>query len=248
MIDDQITVIVVSSVLPSHPDTRIIDETIQSVRHHLPKSEIILQIDGLRDEQIDRRDDYDEYITRVLWKSLHEWTNVLPIVFDEFSHQSTMMQKTFEYIRTPLLLYVEGDCPLVTDKKIDWEKCVDYITEGNANTIRFHHEAVLPKEHLPLMVGQDDIFLKTIQWSQRPHLSSVVYYRDTVVPTIPPRSFIEDSYHGIVMNDWYVDGKFGWNKHRLVIYYPDEKDFKRSYTTDGREGGLKFTSDDEVWQ
>jgi hypothetical protein len=98
------------------------------------------------------------------------------------------------------------------------------------------------------MLGVDDVFMRTFQWSQRPHLSSVIYYRDTVMPNLQPRHFIEDVFHGTVINDWYNDGKFGWNKHKLVIYYPDENNIQRSYTTDGREGGLKYTSDDEVWQ
>lgn len=207
-----------------------------------------MQIDGLRDEQSDRKDDYDEYKSRILWKCLHEYTNVLPIVFDEFSHQTTMLQKTMELIRTPLLLYVEGDCPLVEDKPIEWQRCIDFITDGRANTIRFHFEDVIPKEHEPLMIGVTDKFMRTYQWSQRPHLSSVVYYRDTIMPTVTPKFFIEDTFHGVVMNDYLNDGIFGWNKHKLVIYYPDEKHIKRSYTTDGRQGGLKFTTDDEVWQ
>ena len=48
---DKITVILVTSVLPSHPDLKVVEETIGTIRHHLPKSEIILQIDGLRKEQ-----------------------------------------------------------------------------------------------------------------------------------------------------------------------------------------------------
>lgn len=245
---NDITVIIPTSVLPSHPSTRIIDETINSIRHHLPDSEIILQIDGLREEQQDRKADYDEYKTRVLWKCLHEWRNVLPVVFDTLHHQSGMLRETIDLIKTPLLLYMEGDCPLVTDLPIGWDRCKEFIYSGEANTIRFHHEAVIPLEHDDLMIGYKDGFMRTYQWSQRPHLSSVLYYRDVVLPTLPEANFIEDTFHGIVMNDWYQYSKIGWNKHRLWIYFPNRKNIKRSYTTDGREGGLKFTSDDEVWQ
>lgn len=244
---DKITVIVVTSVLPSHPDTRIIDETIATIRHHLPDSEIIMQIDGLREEQIERKADYDEYKTKVLWKCLHEWDNILPIVFDEFSHQTNMMKETIDLIRTPLMLYVEGDAPLTPDRPIDWQKCVDYIMDGHANTIRFHHENVLPTEHEGLMIGgAKDGFRKTYQWSQRPHLSTVLYYKEVVLPSVGQRTFIEDGFHGVVINDWHNNGLIGWYKHRLVIYYP-ENGIQRSYTTDGREGGRKFTSDDDTW-
>ena len=242
-----ITIVVVTSVLPSHPDTRIIDETIKNLRIHLPHNEIIMQIDGLREEQKDRKADYDEYKSRILWKCLHEWKNVLPVIFEEHEHQSGMMRKTIDDIKTPLLLYIEGDCPLTPDMPIDWQKCLNYIEKGEANTIRFHFESVIPEPHKELMLGGSaDGFLKTIQWSQRPHLSTVAYYRDIVLPTLEEHLFIEDTFHSVVQQDYYKDGMFGWYKHRLVIYHP-EGNIKRSYTTDGREGTRKFTSDDEVW-
>lgn len=241
----QITAVVCTSVIPSHPSTAILDETIASIRHHLPDCEIILQIDGLREEQQDRKADYDEYKTRVLWKCLHEWQNVLPVIFDELHHQSDMMRATVDKINTPLLLYVEADAPLVTEKTIDFDLIELTILNGEANTIRLHHEDVIPKEHDHLMIGKEAKFTKTIQWSQRPHVSSVLYYKEVVLPTIPPKSFIEDTFHGVVQNDYYEYGKIGWYKHRLWIYTPS-KGIKRSYHTDGRAGGLKFTADDEA--
>ena len=243
---DLITVIIPTSVLSSHPNTGIIDQTISDVRVHLPDAEIIMQIDGLRDEQLDRKKDYDEYKTLVLWKCLHEWENVTPVIFDELSHQTDMLRKTIDMVKTPLILYVEGDAPLTPDRPIDWDKCKEMIFSGKANTVRFHHENIIPKEHEGLMLGPViDDFRKTYQWSQRPHLSSTLYYKDVIIPTLPPKTFIEDSFHGVVMNDWYTNGMIGWYKHRLWIYHPNNG-IQRSYTTDGRKGGLKYTSDDEV--
>lgn len=243
-----ITIVLVTSVLPSHPDTKIIDETIKALRVHLPHNEIIMQIDGLRAEQQDRKDDYDAYKSKILWKCLHEYKNILPVVFDEHEHQSGMMRKTIDKIKTPLMLYVEGDAPLTPDRIIDWQRCIDFIERGDANTIRFHFEAHIPDDHKHLMIGEpiDNLFLRTVQWSQRPHLSTVAYYRDIVLPTCDEHLFIEDTFHSVVQNDYFNDGMFGWYKHRLVIYHP-EGDIKRSYTTDGRAGTRKFTSDDEIW-
>ena len=172
-----ITVILVTSIIPSHPETHIVEETIKSIRHHLPNSEIILQIDGLREEQAHRKEQYDEYKTRMLWKCLHEYENVLPIIFQEHSHQSTMMKQTIDLINTPLMVYIEGDTPLVIDEPIDWDACVDIIDSGKANTVRFYHEAVVPEAHDWLMLDIVGDFLQTVQWSQRPHLSKVSYYK-----------------------------------------------------------------------
>jgi hypothetical protein len=247
-----ITVILVTSVIPSHPETHIVEETIKSIRHHLPDSEIILQIDGLREEQSHRRADYDEYISRMLWKCLHEYENILPIVFDEHSHQSTMMKKTIGLVRTPLMIYIEGDTPLVTDEPIDWDLCIDMVESDKANTIRFYHEAIVPSVHDWLMIDLVGDFLQTYQWSQRPHLSSVAYYKKYILKDIPEKTFIEDWIHGKVHEDYIVPwakkaSREGWNVHKLWIYYPSKTNSKRSYHLDGRNGLRKFTGDDISW-
>jgi hypothetical protein len=240
---NDVTIILATSVLPSHPNTDIIDETIKSIRFHFPTNEIIMQIDGLRQEQSHRRDDYNEYKNRILWKCLHEYTNVLPIIFDKHSHQTTMMRKTIDEIQTSLLLYVEGDAPLTTDEYIDWQKCLDFIEYGKANTIRFHFEASIPEPHEHLMFGLQDGFMKTSQWSQRPHLSRVSYYRKFILPPLKDQTFIEDETHGLIQEDCKHKG---WEYHKLCIYHP-EGSIKRSYHLDGRNGTRKFTSDDDVW-
>lgn len=240
---NNITVIVATSPLVSHPDTRIIDETLASIRNHLPTADIILQFDGVHESQKRLTDNYNHYKNKMLWRCLHEYTNVLPVVFETHQHQSGMLHQTIGDIKTPLLLYVEGDTPLTIDRQIDWQSCIDFIDEGQANTIRFHFEEIIPTEHESLMWGNPvKGFLRTNQWSQRPHLSSTLYYQELLkyFPT-DSRTFIEDEWHGVVINDWLENGKHGWYKHRLWIYYKaDSLGIKRSYTTDGREGEPKF--------
>lgn len=240
-----VTIIMATSVLPSHPDTRIIDETVAAIRKHFPDNEIIMQVDGLREEQRNRKQDYDEYKNRILWKCLHEWKNVLPIIFHRHSHQTIMMKETIGLIKTPLLLYVEGDAPLTGDH-IDWQKCLDMFENQQANTIRFHFEVSIPKEHSHLMFGLENGFMQTSQWSQRPHLSRVSYYKNVVLPNSWDNNFIEDGFHGIVIEDCKLRGQDGWNRHKLWIYHP-ENNIKRSYHLDGREGTRKFTTDDLIW-
>ena len=246
---NDITIILATSIIPDHPKTDMIEETIASLRVHLPNNEIIMQIDGLREEQQHRKEDYDEYKNRILWKCLHEWKNVLPIIFDKHSHQTTMMRKTIKEIKTPLLLYVEGDAPLTPDTLIDWDKCLDMFEYNKANTIRFHFEASIPEPHKHLMFGLENGFMKTAQWSQRPHLSRKKYYKDIVLPSCIENFFIEDTFHGKVQDEMIPYNTFsedGWEKHKLWIYHP-EGNIKRSYHLDGRQGTRKYTSDDVVW-
>jgi hypothetical protein len=236
-----ITVVIPTSPIRSHPDTTMLEKCIEDIRVHLPDSEIIVMIDGIRSEQEYLRTQYDEYKTRVLWKSLHQWNNVLPIVYEQHMHQSGMMHDVLKKIKTPLILYVEHDTPLTPDRPINWEKCKEFIYSGEANTIRFHFENVIPTEHEGLMIGEKDGFMRTYQWSQRPHLSSVIYYEQVMSYfPITARTMIEDLYHGIVMNDWYGNGRLGWNKHRLWIYYPPEGNIQRSYNMDGRGDEEKY--------
>jgi hypothetical protein len=91
--------------------------------------------------------------------------------------------------------------------------------------------------------------MRTAQWSQRPHLSTVKYYKDVVLPFSDDKSFIEDRFHGKVQDDILPYDEFnqaGWDTHKLWIYHP-EGNIKRSYHLDGRQGTQKFTVDDETW-
>jgi len=244
-----ITIIMATSVIPDHPSTEMIEQTINDIRSHFPDNEIIMQIDGLREEQQNRKKDYDEYKNRILWKCLHEYKNILPFIFKKHSHQTNMMRETIDEIQTPLLLYVEGDAPLTPDIPIDWDKCLDMFEYEKANTIRFHFESKIPKEHEHLMFGVEDGFMKTAQWSQRPHLSRKSYYKDIILPSCKDIFFIEDTFHGKLQDDVLPYDKYdedGWQKHKLWIYHPDGH-IKRSYHLDGRQGTRKFTVDDETW-
>lgn len=235
----QITVLIPTSPIPSHPETKIIEETISTVRDKLPNSEIILMIDGVRKEQMGKNNDYQEYIRRILWKTNFEWKKVTPIMFDDFSHQSGMTIKALKQVKTPLILFVEHDTPLC--EYIEWEGLVKTILEGDANVIRLHHEALILQDHKHLMLDKEPVIInnipltKTTQWSQRPHLALTEFYRKMLDTYFKPdeKSFIEDKVHGRLISDYNSRGKVGWNDWKLFIYSP-QRDMKRSYHLDGR--------------
>lgn len=241
------TVLIPVSPIKSHPSTAILEETIKSVRHNLPDSEIILMFDGVRPEQEGRRADYELFIRNMLWKANHEYKNILPVIFNVHQHQTGMTRAVLDMIRTPLLLFVEQDTPLVIDEPIEWNVCTQNIlVPGNADVIRFHHEGVIPKDHEHMIHGylpQSTMFLRTSQWSQRPHLSTVAFYRRILDTCFTPesKSFIEDKMHGVCDEAYRRDGLLGWQNYRVVIYAPqDFTNIKRSYHTDGRAGEAKY--------
>ena len=63
-----ITIVMATSVITDHPSTKMIDQTISDIRVHFPDNEIIMQIDGLRQEQQNRKKDYDEYKYKTSFK------------------------------------------------------------------------------------------------------------------------------------------------------------------------------------
>jgi len=236
-----ITILVPSSPIPSHPDTKIIDETIQSIRAHLD-SEIIIMLDGCRDEQKYFLEAYMEYIRRVLWKCANEWENVTPLLFEEHTHQANMTKKALTLIKTPLILFVEHDTPITPDREIPFAELSGYVLTNKANVIRLHHEALVLDVHRYLMIDEPDGNLwATYQWSQRPHLASADWYRSMLNEHIPPlaKTMIEDAVYGKLESAYRDRGRAGWEDWKVWMYYPGG-DIKRSYHTDGREGQQKY--------
>lgn len=234
--DQKLTVLIPVSPIKSHPSTDIIDETIASIRHHLPSVKIIVSFDGVREEQSDLHINYIEHIRRVMYKH----RDIYPVIFGEHRHQVGMMRELLEHhIKTPLIMYVEQDTPLEKDS-IDFNRIYGLIETGYSNMVRFHHESSIPESHNHMMLGQEGEFMKTVQWSQRPHIASTAFYRRVMSEFSPDaKCFIEDKMHGVVWNAYLRDGKLAYNQWLLHIYHP-EGNIRRSYHTDGRAGEEKY--------
>jgi hypothetical protein len=238
-----VTVIMPTSPIPSHPDTSIIEQTVATVRHHLPDAELIITADGVRAEQAHYRPAYDEYLRRLTWLAAHEFGRCTLIVHDQHQHQANMTRHALELVRTPTILFVEHDTPLCADEHIDWAACEQAIASGVVNTVRFHFESVIPDVHKYLMIDWVPkkiaglSCIRTRQWSQRPHLSSTVYYRRMLADPawFPPDAvtMIEDVLNSPVSHQ-------RWERHKVVIYAPRGGHLKRSWNLDGRGADEKF--------
>lgn len=238
----QITVLMPSSSIPGHPDTSMIETVIASVQKQLPGVEVILMLDGLPAAHEARRADYLEYVRRVLDLARHQWDNVLPVVHESHEHQSGMTRRALDLVTTPLVLFVEHDCPI--DGDIDWPGLVDVLLAGRAGVVRLHHEPSIHPEHEHLMLGPvedvDGVPLRpTIQWSQRPHLARMDVYRRMLAEKfeVGCRMMIEDRMHSVVQTTYHVSGLEGWEKYGLHVYAPQGDEvhgMKRSWHLDGR--------------
>lgn len=244
---DNITIIIPSSPIRDHPSTEMIEQTIRDIRAQLPNCEILITVDGIRAEQARRRTNYEEYKRRLLWLSNFEWSNVLPIIYDNHMHQAKMARDVMKHVKTPCLLYVEHDTSLLPEREYEWDKQIQMVLSGQANLIRFHHEESVLPEHEYLMMSDTEEhfgtqFRKTQQWSQRPHLASVVFYRRIIQDYFNPESItmIEDVLHGSLQDSCHVDGMMGWYNWRVWMYTPQNQGIKRSSTVDGRGNDPKY--------
>lgn len=237
---DPITVLMPSSPTRRHPSMDHIEQTIADVRVHLPNAEIIIMLDGVREEQERLRDNYEEYQRQLLWKCNYEWTNVLPLRFEKFGHQSTMTRRALCLVRTPLVLFVEHDTPLTPDMPIPFDKLGETIIAGDANVIRLYPEKIIIPGHEDLFIGKvEDVggvpLLRTCQWSQRPHLTSAAWYRHVIEAYFREEAtaFIEHGLYGPVVEAYLNDGLLGWNLWKLWMYAP-EGNIQRSYDLNSR--------------
>jgi hypothetical protein len=150
---DLVTVLIPTSPIRSHPDTAMIEQTVRDVRSKLPESEILIMVDGVRPEQEDYRTAYEEYTRRLLSLANHEWHNVMVLLFEYHQHQAHMTRAALSHVATPAILFVEHDAPITPDYEFEWDRLIDAIMCGDANVIRFHHEALVLPDHEHLMLG-----------------------------------------------------------------------------------------------
>lgn len=243
--DEEITVIIPVSPSPLHPSVEHLEATVASVRAHLPASEIIVAADPPRPELEHRRGDWDEFVRRALWRAQRAWSNVVVMLREEWGHEANVVVDALELVRTPLILLVEYDAPLVAEREIRWESCVRAIHSGRANMIRFSHEAGIIPEHKELMLGSAERIegidlIPTMQYSSRPHLAPAWLYRDIFERWFNPgmRTMIEDPLYGIVN----AEGPEAWERWRIWIYAEASPDgsIQRSLHLDGRRDDPKF--------
>lgn len=242
----KITALVCSSPIRRHPDTSMIIETIESVQSRLPEgSEIIVMFDGVRQEQEYLRSEYEEYVNRMLhW--INDRNYISPLVFDEHMHQSGMTKEALKLVRTPTILFVEHDTPLIGD--IDFNGIADVVIDGSANLIRLHHEThvLVEHEHMMLDTGPVELngvpLMKTVQWSQRPHVASVEFYKKILQDHFSEhaKTMIEDVMHGVVHAPYVDRGRGAWLDFKLWMYTPSVDDMKRSTNLDGRGDEDKY--------
>lgn len=232
--DEAITILVATSPIASHPSTEIIDATIASVRSWLPEARIVVMTDGIRKEQEEYRERYLAYMHGLISKGGRKFE---VHVNSHHLHQNGLMRVTLPWVKTPLILFMEHDAPLVTDRQIDWQGITDALLSGDVGCVRFLPESRVCPYHLYMYEEQFEShgvpLWKTRQWSQRPHVATVELYKKALALFSPDaNTMIEDRLATFVMNE-------PWEAWRVAVYNPPDS-MMRSRHLDGRGTDSKF--------
>lgn len=235
MIDDITTVLITTSPSVKHPDTSIIEETVASIRWHLPKAPILIACDGVRPEQEAYRERYSEFVLWLEAICISQWKDVRLWVEPTWVHQAQLIARALKDVWTPLVLFTEHDQALLP-LPIPWDDLARMTCRHQVNLVRFMLEDKIPEEWKHLMIDWVEPYtglVKTVQWSQRTHLVDVEYYRWLIEKHLKPedRCYLEDRLYGL---------EDDWETHKLTIFYPANP--RRIVHLDGRGDDVKFDS------
>lgn len=239
-----ITVLIPTSPIPSHPSTAILDETIANVRKYTDAL-IIIMMDGVHSSIAHRTEDYEKYRQAVVVKiALGEYGNCWAKDFEHHTHQAEMTRRTLKQVETPLIMFCEHDTSPIGDIPF-YDLCYLIRDSVQFNYVRFNIFDRILDEHKPLMLDENPIVplpgikvVRTIQYSQRPHIAKTIWYKSILFDYFAEhdKTMIEDVMHSVVISKYEQVGKdtFG-----LCIYTPDGSQL-RSYHSDGRGDDKKI--------
>lgn len=246
-LDKEITVMVPTSPIPSHPSTEVIEKVLSSIRFHLPESPIIIMADGVRPSVEHRRAQYEEY-KKNLKDALPKYGNITMREFAEPSQQAIMMRECLADVATRLIMFVEHDCFLVTDWNpldangitlpesciIEWRDIFDILISRTANMVRFYAWEKIFSPHSHLMCGEFTYnraqFVRTKQYSQWPNIATTEFYKRILTSYFAPtdQKMIETVMASPVV-------RAPWEEFRVVIYTP-QPSARRFYHLNARVG------------
>lgn len=261
--NNQLTVLIPTSPIPSHPSTAILDETIANVRKY-SDCKIVIMGDGIHPSLTKRTEAYGQYLFMVgVNCRAGKYGDCELKNFYRHTHQVEMTRRTLMTVTTPLIMFVEHDTSPIGD--IPFKEVCDVVELFRpVNYIRFNIFEKIPEEHRYLMLeeeswwknndcgewrfdsynkdGSDQIGLiyltPTIQFSARPHIAKSDWYRKILLDYFPEgyKGMIEDVMHGVVIEKYKELKKdiFG-----LFIYTPKGNQL-RSYHSDGRQDDEKI--------
>ncbi len=205
----KITVLITSSLIPSHPSIEVIRTTIESLKYIGLKKEyskvlIALDVNPVRPKKRGSR--YTDYK-----KNLQNYLNENP----DFDYEITQKPKggnglvgnimnAFSRVKSEYVLIVQHDMPFY-EKEINIHKIMEDMDRNpKLKHVRFNKRSNIPRgfdgENKALFGKQEKeknyTYTRTGGWSDNNHICLASYYRKIVFPRCKPRGFMEKFLNG----------------------------------------------------
>jgi hypothetical protein len=176
---DELTVVVQTSFVPSHPSTTMLERSLDSLKLLGVKSRLLFLFDGLRGSSAEEQR-YREYSRRVReqfsgeYYEAHEWVG-----------SGGCLRRALDRVTTPYLLYWEHDWEL--NRPIDTAGVLRALRDDpGIGSIRLNKRTNLKAsgdvELRQRLTGELPL-VATPCWSSNPHFARTETYRSFVLPT-----------------------------------------------------------------
>ena len=198
--DSDTSVIVTSSLIPTHPNLTIINATIASLRQYLqglcPTAPLIITVDGLVPNKAKRRIERERWQAYVqnLQAAFGNQTNVTILVSEQNIHLGGSLARAMaEAVQTPYVYVVQHDLPFIRPIHHIAVQQAMQTYPNDLRLVRFNsrpneqrpHEnhtcwgEIRGQPYSPFVAADGTVlrFTRTPLWSDRNHLTTVEYYQ-----------------------------------------------------------------------
>ena len=206
--NDDLTIIITASVIPSHPDITMIKETMKSLDLINHKNSKIILAHDYSDKK-----EYKAYLKN-LENYVKNMDNVQIVVKDDWGNLTGNVRNAMKYVNTKYVLLVQHDFPFI--QKTDIHKVIEdmksmpklkYIRFNKRNNIKkdcdYDNKNFFNKYNLE---GNNN-YVSTLCWSDNNHLTTKKYYEEVVLKICKDQTFMEQILNKI--NNIETHDKFG---------------------------------------
>jgi hypothetical protein len=122
-VQKNLTVLIFTSPVPSHPSSWLLERVYNSIRYHLPTARIVILADGKDDEEPKEYVEFKEGVRRLGWELVE---------FKGWHYHTLMLREALKVVDTPLVMINEHDWGL-RKLYVDWQGIADVLLDTTIN-------------------------------------------------------------------------------------------------------------------
>ena len=212
--NSDITIVLSTSPMPSHPSTAFVDEVVDSIYKFLfrhEKTKIIITCDGTRE----RNEDYEAFIVN-LEDKYKDNADIAIIKKPEFGHLTGNLRFAIEYVETEFVFLVQHDISFL--RYVDIAKVLeDMRNNPELKHVRFN-KRLNTRARGDYNLGRKRVeanykYISTPQWSDQNHICTVDYFKNEILTRVH-KGFMEHTMRRKARRKHDVFGTFLFGDHK----------------------------------